>query len=196
MWIFEIFCRITKLGPILLVYQEATKTPRGFACGLYCVRCKRRLGPRSFCLADTTRPGSSARGQVYRGLCVWLQMPTAVALALQWGFCLSENPEQLFSFSTVHVYAHDLSRTHFWPPWRSWCSCRLAKLMLHFSAWNGLAVPLTILLCRTNCFFGPVKCPLVIFCRLVYYLQMIRKRPSVHSSHVPCAWQQGAASSH
>lgn len=59
------------------------------------------------------------RGQVYKGLCVWLQMPTTVALAIQWGVYLSENSEQLFSFSTVHVYAHDLYRTHFWPPWRS-----------------------------------------------------------------------------
>lgn len=130
------------------------------------------------------------RSGVQRLLC-WLQMPMAVALAIQWGYYLSESPEQLFSFSTERVYAHDLYRALFWPPWRSWCSCRLAKLVLHFSPWNGLAVPLIILL-LTNCFFGPVKCALVIFCMLVYYLQMIKKRPLVHSSQIMCLAARGS----
>lgn len=34
----------------------------------------------------------------------------AVALVIQWGFYLSESPEQLFSFSTERVYTHDLYR--------------------------------------------------------------------------------------
>lgn len=93
--------------------------------------------------------------------------------------------------SHVCLYTWPLQST-FLAPMEVLMLMQISQVDASFSPWNGLAVPLTILLCRTNCFFGPVKCALVIFCRLVYYLQMIKKRPLVHSSQIMCLAARGS----